>query len=153
MQAKNRLDIYRINGVRLGVFREPFDRVGELAGYSVRAVAGNPTCWEFSNPETNEHGRLLDVMGLLCGQHVKLSSNAMAYMVTRQGYTLALLFPGSPRRIRLNLVRFRILKEEKEFAYPEEWPRELIARVIKVRFRQVVIINENFLLSQIGLRD
>ena len=153
MQAKNRLDIYKINDVRLGVFREPFDRVGELAGYSVRAVADNPTCWEFSNKETNEHGRLLDVTGLLCGKHVKLTSKGMAYMVTRQGFTLALLFPGAPRKIRLNAVRFSILKEEKNFAYPQDWPREMIARVIKVRFRHVVIINEKYLLSQIGLRD
>ncbi len=149
MQPKNRLDIHKINGVRLGIFREPFDRVGELAGYLVRPVAEQPTCWDFSHPDSAEHGRLLDVTGLLSGRHVSVSSSAVAYMVTRNGYTQALLFPPAPRRIKLNRVRFRIVKEQKEFAYPPEWPRDLIARVIRVWFRDIIIINENFLLSQI----
>ena len=74
-------------------------------------------------------------------------------------YTLFMVVPifNSMMRIDRSLLEaardaggFRIVKEEKEFEFPEEWPRDLIARVIRVRFRNVVIINENYLLSQMG---
>ncbi len=153
MQNKNRLDIHKIDNVRLGIFREPFDRVGELAGCSIRPVSGDSSCWDFTNEVTNDRGRLLDVAGMLTGSHITMTSSAVAYMVTRQGYTLALLFPGAPRKLKLNRVRFQLVKDEQKYQYPPGWSRDLIARVIRLRFRNIVIIDENYFLSRIGLRN
>jgi len=147
----NRLDIYTIDNIRVGIFREPFDRVRELNGFLIQPVEGNPVCWDFTLDESGQRGRMLDVPGLLHGDHVTLSAGGLAYLITRQGFTLALLFPKGPRRVKLNQVRFRNVEEGK-YEYPAAWPREMISRVIRYRFKNVVLINEAFLLAQIGMR-
>ena len=147
----NRLDIHTIQNTRVGIFREPFEKVRELNGLMLRPVDETDVCWDFTHAESGDRGRMLDVTGMLHGAHVTLSSGGLAYMITRQGYTLALLMPPAPRRIRLNKVRFRKVDRDKA-KIPEGWPPDIIARVINYRFRNIALIDETFLLSQIGMR-
>ncbi len=60
--------------------------------------------------------------------------------------------PGAPRRIRLSETRHRVLPKDGKRVWPAHWPEELVARVIKVRWRTVVILDEGYLLRRIGLR-
>ena len=151
-QRKNLLDVYAIHGHYLGVFREAFDRVMELEGFELAPVNGAPEVWEFRNPETGQRGRLLNVSGYLHPDPVALTTKGRTYMITRQDFTLALLFPGAPWRLRLNQTRHKPVALDGRLPYPAEWPREMVTRVIRARFRNIVILNEPFLLEQIGLR-
>jgi hypothetical protein len=149
---KNLLDVYRLRGVYLGLFREAFDRVLELEGFELTPVAGAPEVWEFRNPEAGLRGRLLNVAGYLHPEPVRLSTRGRAYLITRQDFTLALQFPGLPWRLHLNRTRHKPVALEGRLPYPDDWPRELVMRAIRVRFRTIVILDEAFLLQQIGLR-
>lgn len=151
-QRKNILDIYRVHGHRLGVFRDAFERVMELRGFELTPVNGAPEIWNFRSAESGLRGRLLDVASYLDPEPVSLNTTGRAYMITRQDYTLALLFPGAPSRMRLNETRHTVVPPERMPSLPALWPREMIARVIRTRFRNTVILNEAFLLEQIGLR-
>ena len=151
-QHKNLLDIYRVHGLHLGLFREPFDRVLELKGFQLRPVQGAPEVWEFRDPASGLHGRLLNVEGYLHPDPVALTTRGRAYLVTRQDFTLALLMPGAPRRLQLSRTRHKPVALETGLPYPGEWPREVVTRVIRARFRTIVILDEAYLLQQIGLR-
>lgn len=153
-QRKNLLDVFKINAVQLGIFRDPFDRVVELEGFVLTPVQGRSEIWEFKNPVTGQRGRLLNVGGYLGDEPVSLNTEGRAYMITRQDFTLALLFPGTPRRIKLNQTRYKIVPGDtgKKSLSPFNWPGELVARVIRLRFRNIFILEEEFLLRQIGLR-
>jgi hypothetical protein len=151
-QRKNLLDIYQVHAFRLGIFRDVFDRVVELKGFELTPVEGAPESWEFRIPETGQRGRLLNVGGYLSEDRVSLTTRGRAYMVTRQDFTLGLLFPGTPRRIRLNQTRFKLVPLQPKPPYPARWPQGMVTRVIRLRFRNVIILEESFLLQQIGLR-
>jgi hypothetical protein len=151
-QRKNLLDVYRVHGVHLGVFREAFDRVVELEGFELTPAAGAPEVWEFRNPAAALRGRLLNVPGYLHPDPVALTTKGRAYLITRQDFTLALLFPGAPWRVALNRTRHKAVALDGRLPYPGEWPREMVTRVIRARFRTIVILDESFLLQQIGLR-
>ncbi|HKI98494.1 MAG TPA: hypothetical protein VKB51_08495 [bacterium] len=151
-QRKNLLDVYRVHDAYLGIYREAFDRVMELQGFELTPVPEAPEVWEFRNPDEALHGRLLNVAGYLHPDPVALTTKGRAYMITRQNFTLALLFPGSPWRLHLNRTRYKLISQERSMLYPVEWPREMVTRVIRTRFRNLVILNEAFLLQQIGLR-
>lgn len=146
------LDVYRVHGHHLAVFREAFDRVLELQGFELTPVNGTPEVWEFRSAEASLRGRLLDVTAYLHSEPVALTTKGRTYMITRQEFTLALLLPGAPWRLRLNQTRHKPVPLEGRLPYPEQWPQELVSRVIRTRFRNVIILNEAFLLEQIGLR-
>lgn len=152
-QRKNVLDVYRVHGHNLGVFREAFDRVMELEGFELMPVAGAPEVWEFRNLASGQRGRLLNVAAFLHPDPVALTTRGRTYMITRQDFTLALLFPGASWRLRLNQTRHKTLALDGRPLFPDQWPRELVSRVIRARFRTIVILNESFLLQQIGLRS
>jgi hypothetical protein len=151
-QRKNELDVYRVHEVYLGVFREAFDRVAELQGFELSPVPGAPEVWEFRDPGSLARGRLLNVEGHLHPDPVSLNTRGRAYMITRQSFTLGLLFPGAPWRVRLSRTRHKAVALEGRMPYPDAWPRELVARAIRLRWRTVVILDESYLLQQIGLR-
>jgi len=151
-QRRNLLDIHRVHDLHLGIYREPFDRVMELGGLELKPVNGAPEVWEFRDPASPLHGRLLNVEGFLHPDPVALTTRGRAYMVTRQDFTLALLLPGAPWRLQLARTRHKPVALEGALPYPGEWPRELVSRVIRARFRTIVILDEAYLLQQIGLR-
>ncbi len=152
IHRKNLLDVYPVAGRHLGIFREPFERVQALHGLELRPVEAQPECWDFNNPLSGERGRLLSMGAFLSTAPITLNTQGRAYMVTRQDYTLALLFPGAPKRIKLNETRHTILVGSRGSPYPQEWPEGLVQQVIRLRFRTIVILDEVFLLRQIGLR-
>ena len=152
MLAGRRLDIHQIQTANLGIFRESFDRVAELPSLNLRPVEESICIWEFDCPQTGERGRLMDVDGFLSNGRVSLSVAGMAYLITRQGFTLALLFPAHPRRVRLTETNYKILPNEDRNAMPPHLPRDLISQVIRHRFRKILIVDQTYLLSKIGLR-
>ena len=141
-----------MTGSRLGVFRDRFDRVVELQGFELTPVQGTSEVWNFRNPLSGQRGRLLNVAGYLDDAPISLTTWGRAYMITRQDYTLALLFPGAPRRIKLNQARYKVLDVNTKPPYPRHWPTGLVTRVIRLRLRNIIILDESFLLRQIGLR-
>jgi len=154
IQRKNVLDVYRLAFGQFGVYRETFDKVTELDGFELTPVKDASEVWEFRNPLTGQRGRLLNVDGYLSENPVALNTQGRAYMITRQDFTLALLFPGRPQRLRLNQTRYKVLDPEKTRRplFPDDWPREAIGKVIRIRLRKILILEEGFLLKRIGLR-
>lgn len=152
IHRKNLLDVYPVAGYHLGIFREPFERVQALHGLELRPVVEQPECWDFHNPVSGERGRLLSMSAYLSSDPIALNTQGRSYMVTRQDFTLALLFPGAPKRIKLNETRHTIIVGSRRPTYPEEWPKGVVQQVIRLRFRTIVILDEVFLLRQIGLR-
>ena len=136
----------------MGVFRDAFERVMELEGFQLTPVNGAPEIWDFRNPGSELRGRLLDVASYLHSAPVALNTAGRAYMITRQSFTLALLFPGMPKRMRLNETRHKELSLERKRLFPASWPPEMVSRVVRARFRNTIILDEAFLLEQIGLR-
>ena len=151
-QRKNILDIHRVHGYRLGVFRDAFERVVELKGFQLTPVNGAPEIWNFNSAESGLRGRLLDVVSYLAPEPVSLNTEGRAYMITRQDYTLALVFPGAPTRLRLNEVRHTVVDLQRKQPFPAHWPREMVGSVIRYRLRNTILLNDAFLLEQIGLR-
>lgn len=151
-QRKNLLDVYHVEGVYVGVLREEFERVVGMEGCELSLDPGDAEVWQFRHAGASLHGRLLNVAAFLHPGRVALNTRGRAYTVTRQDFTLALMFPGAPRRLHLDRVRHRVVQLDGRRPYPEQWPRELVRQVIRTRFRTIVILNESFLLQQIGLR-
>jgi len=56
------------------------------------------------------------------------------------------------RAMWLNQSNYKVLPKDTPNLCPEEWPREMVARIIRARFRTVLVLNEAFLLEKIGLR-
>ncbi len=73
-------------------------------------------------------------------------------MITRQHFALALAFPSPPHTMWLTDANHKILPREDVSFLPAEWPREMVKKVIRLRFRKIIIIDESFLLRKIGLR-
>ena len=152
MPPRNRLDVYNIQSVNVAIFREAFDRVVELTGFQLQPVKDSTYIWDFQHPETLSRGRLLHVEGFLREGLISMSNRGTAYLVTRQEYSLALVFPTAPRGMRLNKTSFKVISKEDRKAYPSGWPERAVAQVIRSRFRKFVILDEAFLLEIIGLR-
>ena len=149
---KNILDIFHLGPHQVGIFREPFDLVETLTGYELTPVDGQPEQWTFRNPQTGRRGRMLDMGGFLSQEPIALNTEARAYLITRQDFTLALIFPGKPRRIHLNQSRYTVLEKPEKAGFPSHWPPDMFGRVIRMRFKNIALLNEAFLLEQIGLR-
>lgn len=149
---KSRLDVHHVQSTYIGIYREPFDKVMEISGFRLKPVERSNCVWEFHHPGSNERGRLLHVEGFLTEELVSMSVKGTAYMVTRQDYTLALLFSSPARAMWLSQSNYKVLPKDGAGICPEEWPREMVARVIRSRFRTVLVLDEAFLLEKIGLR-
>jgi len=144
--------VFKCRGFHLGVHREPFTRVMELPGLELIPVEGATEVWGFRQPMGGVRGRLIDVVGYLHDDPISLNGHGRTYMVTRQDFTLALLFPGTPFQINLNEVRYKELKPGEKPYYPPNWPQEMVSRVIRYKWNNIIILDEAFLLKQIGLR-
>ncbi len=152
MPSKIRLDVHQIQAVNIGLYRTAFDKIVNLSGFEIRPADQSGCVWEFQRPDSGGPGRLLHVEAFLSGGGVTMSVEGTAYMITRQHFTLALAFPSAPRNMWLNESNHKVLPKDDESSLPPGWPPELVAKVIRSRFRRVVIIDESFLLRKIGLR-
>jgi hypothetical protein len=147
MDPRNRLDIFTVRGVDVGLFREPFDQVIGLEGFQLRPRADSSIIWHFESAGRSERGLLLDVRGYLSETRAALSAKSLAYLVKRPGATLALALPPDPRRIRLSLTRYREIEREGDLVYPAEWPKAMILQKIRFRLTRVLILDERFFLD------
>ncbi len=152
MLRRNRIDVHPVQSTNLGVVRESFDKVVEFSGFQLKQVEHSHCIWDFHHPESNEKGRLLHVEGFFAGGLISMSVRGTAYLVTRQDFTLALFFSSRPRGMWLNEERYKILPRQAGKSFPPEWPLAMVSRIIRARFRTVVILDEAALLEQIGLR-
>jgi len=152
IQRKFLLDVFKCRNLYLGVYREPFTRVMELTDLELISVEGASEIWRFRQTAGGLRGRLIDVVGYLHDDPISLNGHGRTYMVTRQDYTLALLFPGSPFQINLNEARHKELNKEEKTYFPSSWPPEMVSRVIRYKWKNIIILDEAFLLKQIGLR-
>lgn len=152
MLRKNRLDVFPVHNTNLGVLRDTFDKVVELSGFHLKPVENSHCIWDFQHAESQEKGRLLHVEGFLGAGLVSMSVRGTAYMVTRQDFTLALLFSTQPKGMWLTEAKYKVLSKEQPKLFPPEWPKEIISRIIRARFRTVIILDESVLLKEIGLR-
>jgi len=149
---KNLLDVFQMGAQNLGVLRESFDWVEPLDGYELRPVPDHPEQWNFHHRSSGRRGRLLDMGGFLSAEPIALNTDARAYLTTRQDFSLALLFPSAPKRIRLNETKHTTITERARPSLPQHWPPAMVRDIIKVRFKQICILDDAFLLEQIGLR-
>lgn len=153
MQYRTRLDVHRIDSINLGMYRSPFDKIVDLGGILIEPADQSGNVWKFAHPASGEKGRLLHVEGYLGERGVVMSGRGMAYIITRQHFALALAFPSPPRGIWLTDANHKVLPRDDVSFLPSEWPRGMIKKVIRLRFRKIIIIDESFLLRQIGLRS
>ena len=152
-QRKNLLDVYQVGANRVGIFRESFERVMELDGFELTPSGEVHEIWDFTNSISGLRGRLINVEGYLGDSTLTLTTQGRAYLVTRQEFTLGLLFPSAPRRLKLSEIRYRVLPDkEQRAALPLLWPVGAVDRVIRHRFRNIIILEDGFFLEQIGLR-
>ena len=142
----SRYDIHNIQNVKLAVNRETFDQVTDLSGFQFRPT-GEHYLWDFQHSGSGHKGRLLHVEGFLGVPSIALQPNGQAYLVNLKGKTLALLFPGPPKRMKLVPAHHRTVPIEKFKGLPPGWPREIVEKVLRVRLRDLVLINEFFLLE------
>lgn len=153
MAQKTQLDVHQISSVNLGIYRAQFDRIVELGGIRIQPTDETGCIWKFAHPDSGERGRLLHVEGYLGGNGVVMSGRGMAYLITRQRFALALAFPSAPRTMWLTDANHKKLPRDDESLLPGGWPQEMIKSVIRLRFRKILIIDEAYLLRQIGLRS
>jgi len=142
----NRYDVYRIQNVHLGVAREAFDRVVNLSGFQLRPT-DQPYLWDFRHSHGGERGRLLHVEGFLGGTSIALLPGSQAYLVEHKGKTRGLLFPPTPKRMRVNYEAHRVVPLEKLKGFPSHWPKQLVSKVLRVRIRDLVLLDQAFLLD------
>ena len=142
----SRYDIHRIQNIQLAVHRESFDQVTDLAGYQLRPTA-EPFLWDFQHNRSGNKGKLLHVEGFLGGSSIALQPHGQAYLVAMKGKTLGLLFPGVPKRMKLIPSHYRAIALEKYKGLPQDWPREIAEKILRVRMRELIFLNEFFLLD------
>ena len=146
MSRASRYDVHRIQNVQLAVNRESFDQVTDLKGFHLRPTASS-YLWDFQHGPSGNKGRLLHVEGFLGGPTISLQPSGQAYLVSLKGKTLALLFPGQPKRLKLVLSHYRAIPLEKFKGLPPAWPPEIADKIFRVRLRDLVIMNEYYLLE------
>jgi hypothetical protein len=131
---------------------EGFDWIGAVTGCLLTPLPESPLLWRFRNPETGDEGRLLNVPGLLDGALVSVASRGRLYVARRPGAALALFMPGKPRHAALVDDRRKDLNPEtaRQPLYPAHWPKAAILRVLRVRFRTVVVLDPGYLLARFG---
>ncbi|MDH5751371.1 MAG: hypothetical protein OEZ59_03000 [Deltaproteobacteria bacterium] len=151
-QRKTMLDVFQCHEHYLGIFRDTFTRVSDLSGVTLVPVEGSTVVWNFVNAAGGMRGRMIDVEGALHNQPIALNSQVRAYMITRQDFTLALLLSGSPWRLNLNDVRYKVVAPGKKPMFPPQWPEGAITQVIRHRLRNILVLDEVFWLQKIGLR-
>jgi hypothetical protein len=147
-----RLDVHRLGDHLIGLFREPFDRIGTLAGFRLRPGNADLTVWNFVDPETGMDGRLLDVAGWLQDRQVALSAPGTAYLVREHGRLLALHLPPAPKRIKLTEANYKVVQAKPgQTLYPDSWPKGLVVRVIRSWLYRVIIVDEKYLLARLTM--
>lgn len=150
MRNRFKLDVHAIQGINLGIFRDAFHQVFFLEGQTLTPVKGEPFIWNFK--KSGERGRILDVEGYLRNKQLPLALGRMGYSITRQGFTLVLLFSEAMETLNLNTHTYKVLEIPEEKIWPNAWPSEMLVQVIRHRFKKVAVADETALLKIIGLR-
>lgn len=146
----NRLDVHRLEEHYVGVFREPFERIAPMGGLRMRPANDDHTIWTFTDPESGQEGRLLNVAGFLMDEQVQISADGLAYLVRDRGRLLALHLPPHPKRLKLTEANFKTVQaKDGKPLYPESWPKGLVVRVIRTWLYRVAILDEKYLLARL----
>ena len=151
LAQRNLLDVFRFQNQYLGIYPQAFDQVSMISGMQVQPVEDSQVVWDFRFPRLGKRGRLLDTVGLLEDDEIQLSTQAVAYMITRQSYTLALLMPGTPQQYKLAVDAIKPLNLD-QLHLPSHWPEDIFSQAMRFHMRKIALLDEQKLLTQIGLR-
>jgi hypothetical protein len=145
------LDVFSDGDGQLALPVEAFRRILRPTGCRLDPMEGFPVVWRYTDSQDGRTGVVLNVPGLLNGGAMSISSRGWLYEAERDGGYAALFLPGSPKRMRLNETRHKVLTPETSRGplFPPEWPKEAVLRVVRVRFSTIVVLNADYLLSQV----
>jgi hypothetical protein len=151
MSDKQAVDVFTDDDGHLALPVEPFRRIFRPTGCRLDPIEGFPVVWQFTEGKGGRSGVVLNVLGFLNGGAMSISSRGWLYETERDGRQVALFLPGSPKRMRLSETRYKVLAPEPAGAplFPAAWPKEAVLRVIRARFRTIVVLNAEFLLAQV----
>jgi hypothetical protein len=151
MSDKQAVDVFTEDDGHLALPVEPFRRILRPTGCRLDPIDGFPVVWRFTEGQGGQSGVVLNVLGFLNGGAMSISSRGWLYETERDGHPVALFLPGGPKRMRLSETRYKVLTAEAGGAplFPAAWPKEAVLRVIRVRFRTIIVLNAEFLLAQV----
>lgn len=136
----------------LGLYRDAFDEVASLSGFKLAPIEGVREIWNFKSLNSGKRGRMMDISGYLSDEPISLNAKGTAYMITRQDYTLALLLPPALGRLNMNEARYKVMDNPRKTPFPATWSKEMVAKVIRHKWKNIIILDEAYLLGRIGLR-
>jgi hypothetical protein len=145
------MDVFSDGDGQLALPVAPFRNILRPTGCRLDPMEGFPVVWRYTVGPQDRQGVVLNVAGLLNGGPISISSRGWLYEAERDGRFLALFMPGSPKRLRLGGMRYKVLSPEtaRTPLYPEGWPKQAVQRVVRVRFRTIVVLNAEYLLAQV----
>ncbi len=151
MSDKQPIDVFSDEDGHLALPVESFRRIFRPAGCRLDPIEGFPVVWQYSEVEPGRGGAVLNVAGFLNGGTMSISSRGWLYEAERDGCSVALFLPGSPKRLHLGETRHRVLAPSPggKPLVPESWPKEAVKQVIRVRLRTIVVLDAAFLLAQV----
>lgn len=151
MIDKLAMDVFSDDEGNLALPVAPFRRILRPTGYRLDPIDGFPVVWKFTESQQGPSGVVLNVPGFLNGGAMSISSRGWLYETGRDGRSVALFLPGSPKRMRLSETRFKVLAAGPggRPLFPEAWPKQAVKQVVRVRFRTIVVLDAEFLLSQV----
>lgn len=151
MSDAQAMDVFSEGGGQLALPVAPFRSILRPTGCRLDPMEGFPVVWRYTMEPQGRQGVVLNVAGLLNGGPMSISSRGWLYEAEREGRLVALFMPGNPKRLRLGEVRHKVLAPEtaRTPLYPETWPKEAVQRVLRVRFRTIVVLSAEYLLAQV----
>jgi hypothetical protein len=150
LSDRHAVDVFTDGEGHLALPVEAFTRIFRPTGCRLDPIEGFPVVWQYTAAE-GRRGAVLNVPGFLNGGTVSIASRGWLYERERDGQASALFMPGSPKRMRLSETRHKVVAPDSAGAplYPEGWSKAAVLRVIRVRFRTIVVLDAEYLLAQV----
>jgi hypothetical protein len=151
VNAKTELDVFALPEGNIGLPRARFPRVLPLTGGRLDPIEGFPVVWRFTHPEGGRPAVVINVLGLLNGGPISISTRGSLYEARDKGRLVGLFMPGAAKGYDLGAMRHKVLAPEKykKPLYPTAWPKEAVAQVVRARFRTWIVLDPAWLLAQI----
>ncbi len=145
-----KLALHRAGALWIGLERERFDAELQPSRLELIPEKRSPVVWQYRSDE-GETGRLLNVLGWLEGGMVSVSTRGTLYRKRGERGPLALFLPEAPKPLDLGAKPPKTLSPDgrKKPLYPAAWPKQAVQRVIRHRFRTIVVLDADTLLNEL----